>query len=746
MRIKNILVRSILLMAFTIILLYNFKCSQSNFTTSANQYEWVYKGVRWDEMLSPWAPLIRKEDKKKQHEEIITFSAKKYSIKIGGTLDGYMTRSPIGVFSWQQNWENNVALRIENVGTIDVVNPWISNEFTNTQNIQNIIYQTSDKKMEAQDLVKALYYFIQQRKFHACLYEPRVETRASLGYEYYDNEQVIKLINVYGYGSCREVTAVFNGLCRNVGFMARIPAIINHTTSEIFYDNNWHFFDADYNVYFFEPNTNRILSYKELTEDHDLIRRSHVFGVDTPENLLGDGKDFYTNAGYIKRFFSERFRGANFHYSLLDHSMDFTLRPGEAITWKWGYLVPRKYRGWKAPSTEEYQRSNINNFFYNGMWEYKPDLSSNNFLANIAQGKFWYDPVEGLRLKKEYEKGNLVIKMSNPYVIVGGSLELKGSGLIITLSYDGKKWYKLDTGNLDSFFYNLYKPAHMYYINIHFNKASYLHGLKIINDFQVAPLSLPDLRLGENHFTYSDKSVIPGDVKVTHVWYEREEKNIPNAPLLRPENYFSSGDNSKLILSWDAPKNVSEDLIQDYHVELSSHPDMLFPLSPYFSRLISKMKNSNKKQFVIPSYMALEPYKKYYWHVRAKTKKGIWSKFSMPQRFQYIGPSYPKNIEVDYDNSRRLAIIKWNMAEVGLKPKKIIIYASYLKHFNVTQKDIKKTVYDYNLIGNKGKKIFVIIPYNQLMPYYRIASVSQEGLFSAPSKQIEIEIPHSKTK
>src|SRR5204862_3545524 len=46
-----------------------------------------------------------------------------------GTMDGTNCRSPVGgsFGVWDQSWESNRAVRMENVGATDVINPWLSN-------------------------------------------------------------------------------------------------------------------------------------------------------------------------------------------------------------------------------------------------------------------------------------------------------------------------------------------------------------------------------------------------------------------------------------------------------------------------------------------------------------------------------------------------------------------------------------------------------------------------------------------
>ncbi len=44
-------------------------------------------------------------------------------------MDGTNCRTPVGgsFGVWDQSWESNRAVRMENVGDDDVINPWLSN-------------------------------------------------------------------------------------------------------------------------------------------------------------------------------------------------------------------------------------------------------------------------------------------------------------------------------------------------------------------------------------------------------------------------------------------------------------------------------------------------------------------------------------------------------------------------------------------------------------------------------------------
>src|SRR5436309_13565510 len=85
-----------------------------------------------DEPLQPWGANHHASDVPKQHQQEIAGAKQAYTVTQGGTMDGRNCRSPLGVGmsregAVEQTWESNRAVRMENVGETDVVNPWLSN-------------------------------------------------------------------------------------------------------------------------------------------------------------------------------------------------------------------------------------------------------------------------------------------------------------------------------------------------------------------------------------------------------------------------------------------------------------------------------------------------------------------------------------------------------------------------------------------------------------------------------------------
>ena len=61
-----------------------------------------------------------------------------------------------------------------------------------------------------------------------------------------------------------------------------------------------------------------------------------------------------------------------------DTTMSMTLRPGEALVWRWGHLTPPKYM-WTS------MQPDYPDTVCNGLWEYRPDFSQDLWKKGAAK-------------------------------------------------------------------------------------------------------------------------------------------------------------------------------------------------------------------------------------------------------------------------------------------------------------------------------------------------------------------------
>ena len=188
--------------------------------------------------------------------------------------------------------------------------------------------------------------------------------------------------------------------------------------------------------------------------------------------------------------------------------------------------------------------------------------------------------------------------------------------------------------NLDKFFPPTGTARYQYQLRCQLAGGAQLKRLGIVNDLQMAPLALPGMVVGENTFIYTDQSTGERKVRITHEWVERSASKPPEAPpaaVFRPTAATPTAPTSSS--SGKCPSDPDGDKIADYHFELSNRPDMRWPLSTNFYRLISRTADRGKAQYTLPCPGLLTPDRPYYWHVRAKDDKGVWGPWSKTWSF-----------------------------------------------------------------------------------------------------------------
>ena len=161
---------------------------------------------------------------------------------------------------------------------------------------------------------------------------------------------------------------------------------------------------------------------------------------------------------------------------------------------------------------------------------------------------------------------------------------------------DGKTWQAVKD-NLDKSFPIVGPARYQYQLKCQLEGAARLRRLAIINDVQMAPLTLPEMVVGENAFTYSDQSTGNRQVRITHRWVERsasQPPQAPPAPVYPPDG--GEADGTDIVFQWTPAKDPDGDAIGDYHFELSSRADMRFPLSMCFYKLISRTADVVKEK------------------------------------------------------------------------------------------------------------------------------------------------------
>jgi hypothetical protein len=707
-----------------------------------------------DDAAKPWSAKTHPSDVEKSHVEQIATGLHKYTVVQRGTMDGRNCRSPMscGIAregAWLQTWESNCSVRMENAGQTDVVNPWLSNGRNNFRSVAEIVAAAVTPDMTDAERAFALWFQEIQYRHH------------SPG----DNNELgdpVKVFNVYGYNTCGNDSISLATLWRAAGLKVAPARALGHCISQAFYDGRWHFYDGDMHSVYLLRDNETVAGEQDIVRDHDLVKRTHSKGILMPDTWW-DGQGMCAMYFYEGDVSGER-------GNKVDTTMNMVLRPGEAIEWRWGQARPLKHHGalWTMPT--------YLNVIYDGLWEYRPDFSSEVWRRGTATVENIRWGPDGLAAE-EGKPGTITWTMRSPYVFVGGRIEAEGTDARFFISVDGPappgakrkaagpSWQAVKD-DLDKAFSVVGPARYEYQLKCQLEGRARLRRLKIVNDVQMAPMVLPEMAVGENAFTYSDESRGERKVRITHRWVERSASRPPEAPagpVYPPDGGQSQG--TDVVFQWTPAADPDGDTIGDYHFELSPRADMRFPLSMCFYKLISRTadvtrekgkdgrgeKVTAKAQFTLSQPGLLTPGRKYYWRVRAMDDKGVWGPWSKTWSFTARGPAYPLDVALDYDAAKGIGILRWKANPAGSLPVKYRIYGSDEKGFTIADQPFQGTVgvtkeemaawnpwFPANFIAETAATELAVLGHAVDLSaanktYYRVVAVDAAGKRSGPS-------------
>ncbi len=675
--------------------------------------------------LEPWASNTHPTDVSKQHVEEIAAEQHEYTVTQDGTMDGRNCCSPMGVGmnvegALEQTWQSNRVVRMENVGDTDVVNPWLSNGRNMLRTVDEIVNAAITPGMSDSEKAKAIWFQECRHRYHGTA----------------DNSEVadaVKVYNVYGYSTCGANATQLTGLWRHAGLkVAPSAGTVGHTTSRVFYDDRWHYLDGNQHSLFLLRDNKTVAHDQDLVRDHDLVKRAHTMGI-----LLGEHRRM--NESFAALFAGDAVVDGN-RDGHLGTTMNMTLRPGEALVWRWGHLTPLKLRG--------SDRTRYPGTICNGLWEYRLDLSDDVWRDGAVSVENVKSGPDGLAAE-EGKDGTIIWAVQSPYVFVGGGLETEGNGAQFAISFDDGPWQKVAGTDLDGFFPATgQSPRYSYRLRCQLSGAARLKSLGIVNDLQMAPMVLPDMVVGENTFTYEDETEGERSVRITHEWVERSASRPPLAsagPVAPADGGETDG--TDIVIQWQEAVDPDGDRITDYHFELADRPDMQWPLSTNFYRLISRTNDKGKAQYTLPYVELLAPDTEYYWHVRAKDEQGVWGAWSDTWSFTVRGPAHPVDVALEYDENTRQGVLKWKANPVGRRPARYRVYGSDEKGFSVSDEPYVVQVgaskeltspFPANFIAEVTATQFAVVGAEIDLPaankaYYRVVAIDDRGKLSGPS-------------
>jgi len=720
----------------------------------------------------------RDDDESRVHTEVIAGDRHEYVIEFRGSIDGTMTRMPIGYAAFRQGWQPNRSVMIENVGQTDVKNPWlVVNGHGDWRTLELIAAEATRGWTTEADRARAIWEFVRRQRFHACTWDGECS-------------DALKALNVYGYTLCGNQARVITDLWKAAGLKTRQCFPIGHCVSEVFYDGGYHLLDSDEHVICLARDNETIGSAEAVVRDHDLVKRTHTYGIGR-----GDGRrtDEFSASLYVHEGEREK------DYSLAtQHSMDLTLRPGESIEFRWDH-VGKQYSSGQPLKQGQKKRDGLGDLLAgwgataydnmrNGKLRYCPDLSSplaSRGAERVEDAAF--DTEAGQLKPSQIDRpGRVTWRFASPYVFVGGkamaTVELgEDSAAEWRYSIDGKTWTTVSMtsevktqrleATLDELVSPRKKPTYVFWLQLLLRGQAKAGDIAFDNDIQTATLGLPELTVGKNHVVYTDCSSGERKVRITHRWLERTAWHSPNPPAeaVSPKD-GATVEGSRCTFAWTEPSDPDGDAIVDYHFELSAHADMRWPLSPNFEKRISLTPSKGKPEWTVSYVGLLNPDTTYYWRVRALDATGVWGPWSRTFRFRTQGPGVPLDVKLTPDVEGGL-MLSWTSNPQGRVPTAYKVYGSDEKGFTASDseyavnrgKGFVRTMKEFeqkpsnapdagvvktpgNLITQTTETRLRVVGPGLALPntnraFYRVVAVDAAGNESGPSDDAEVPRP-----
>ena len=695
--------------------------------------------------FEPWASDTDPTDVPKSHMQEVTTAPFTYTITQGGTMDGKMCTTLPGVWEpYEQTWESNRSIRMENVGPSSVTNPWLTIgpvDFFSQQTIADSVVRGLSTDREK---ALAIFYFYITHRYHKGNGDNTAQGDVS------------QAMNVFGFNTCGNSTLCLSDLLDKVGvhdcLFSHCPG---HVVPQVSFDGRYNTLDGDMATFMLLRDNHTLANELDLVRDHDLIKRVHQYGIMSPVDPVENNEDYaqyYTWEGDT----TQQLDGWAWW------TMAMVLRPHEAIEWRWGHETPVKYygdmTGYPPMAPDK---------IYNGLWEYAPDFSDDaQWRAGATATNITNNG--GVLSATDGGTGTIVWHMKTPYEFVGGRLAPEGDGYTLEIGFvDPKDWKPAFTplatpAEFDGKFAGRTACGNEYWLRCALTGQATLRSIRITNDIQMAPLAMPSMTVGENSFTYlehTDNNTGPNasrHLRITHTWVERSKTRPPSAPAapLYPAQGGRS-DGTDVVFRWSAAKDPDGDPIADYHFQLADRPDMRWPLSPNFERYISRTPDKGNARYTLPRPGLLTHGQTYYWHVRARDSKGVWGPWSSTWSFTAEGPEYPIDVAMRYDPATRIGTLAWSANPAGRAPARYRIYGSDEKGFTVHDAPYEARLGDTKELTNPFPANFVaevartsldVVGAGNALPnankaYYRVVAVDRKGKRSGDSEYVEAPRP-----
>ena len=597
----------------------------------------------------------------REYSQIITVNEYTYEIEVAGSRD------PV-----------NETIIIENLGDSPLVNPRITvNGRFDWFDMESLAHEITRGCKTDEEKALAIWDFIRLNFQHLASPGDREAHNPVVG------------LNVYGYANCAYHSTIFTSLCRAVGVPARVFEVWHHTVSEAYYNNAWHMLDSDIGLYYLAGDNRTIASVEQLWADQKVsggtesgaaltafsgrnkavravytdVEGNHAYVSQDGEKIRGYRYFFGPDDCFISTFYDR--------FTYEPHSMAMTLRTGEKLVrnWKGGdkyYDYERHNRSLEAGNKEAKPIR-----YGDGQLIWKPDLKS-----PLAPTFFNKDQAPGFQVKDgqqpavhvRHRHGGIydfperaILSTETPYTILGAHLKATfyrgGSAEWDRLSariYSSKGslsqlvWTAPEgaTGFIDAeidldqvLFPGGDRGFHDYWLEFNFMAdeqnepptQSGLEAVELVTDIQVSSYSLPALSRGTNIIRYRDETPGEHQVKITHIWRERNDNTPPSRPAkaLSPAPGETMNSLAPLFRWQKAGDPDRDDKIANHCILISFDPECRWPVA---SALYAETGSGKAEWQLSEGWLNRDT--TYYWKVKARDNRGVWGDWSEVFRFK----------------------------------------------------------------------------------------------------------------
>lgn len=576
-------------------------------------------------------------------------------------------------------------LRITNDGNQDVINPRLSiNGFRIPLSSDELIENLSHGSQDPLDRVLRTFYAMCNYSAHAPLNIDRI---VPLSYFLYQS-----------HGVCNEQSAGQAGVWNLFGYRWRSSEPYNHSSAEVEIGSKTVHLDANLHAFYLMYDNKTIASAQDIHDDPMLvIRASHERVYDRFPRMADDPEVnmYFSSEKYAGLYWPRPSPPPPELGKPEKESVRIVLRPGESYGWyTGGEKVVNPF------NNNPYVSSTVAR---DVLWETRLDM------ANKAHLWFINDKIQRRKIQNDrafvFNKRIITLPYHLPFPLLGMKIHLISASMndaerldltekirvrIVTHEKTMEEYVALKEiikgeYSLDHLVQKMFFPLREFRIEIDGSKLLLnnrkdfsLSGIQISLNCLSTIFAFRALRAGENALVYSDDSS-KRSVKII----AEARQGHTMLPSFLNDDFYPSGNakipESKLQFEW--PEAIG-DSVAGYHIQISAFPDMRYPLSPTFDRLVKEEQirtAEGKVGFQLPWHGMLPVQKKLYWRVRPYNNDLLAGDWSKTASFEIRGPGAPEQIKLTEQEGK--IVLSWKAAANGIPPAYYEIHASNLEGF-----------------------------------------------------------------